>query len=247
MRLRIDELAARSGTTSRNIRAYQNRGILPAPELDGRTGFYGEEHLQRLMIIADLQDRGFSLAAIKDTLEAWASGGQLSHLLGLRAVLAGSFDDEPKLVLDWDQLAHQFPRVVDRESLISEAVEKEVLNALGDGTYEVPSPMLLEAGRLLMEHDIPMTAVLDVLGEVRGLVNDIAGAFVRLVVDHLARPVLEGTSTQEPEDVQQLLGQLVPLAAEVLRPLLAQELPKRISEGIEELGPLIHGSEQLGT
>ena len=28
MRLRIDELAARTGTTSRNIRAYQARGLL---------------------------------------------------------------------------------------------------------------------------------------------------------------------------------------------------------------------------
>lgn len=48
MRMRIDELAAKTGLTSRNIRAYREKGLLPAPELEGRTGFYTEQHLQRL-------------------------------------------------------------------------------------------------------------------------------------------------------------------------------------------------------
>lgn len=236
MRLRIDELAARTGTTSRNIRAYQNRGLLPPPDLDGRTGYYGEDHVQRLMLIDELQDRGFSLAAIRDTLEVWASGGQLSNLLGLRAVLAAAGTGETPIVLGFDELAGRFPGIEDAEGLISEAVEREVLVALPDGTYEVPSPLLLEAGQLLHEHDIPITAVLDTVGEARRLVSEIAAAFVQLIVEHLARPILAGTSTQDPDTVTQLLGQLAPLAHEVLRPLLEQELPGRVSDAIQDLG-----------
>lgn len=246
MRLRIDELAARSGTTSRTIRAYQNRGLLPPPQLDGRTGYYDREHVQRLAIIADLQERGFSLAAIRDTLDAWASGGHLTHLLGLRQVLTGSFGEEDTQVLTADELAALFPDVEDRDAMISEAVEQEVLVALPDGTYEVTSGVLLEAGRLLAEHDIPITAVLDTLSEVRGHVRAIAESFVALIVEHLARPVLEGRSDTDPADAQALLGQLVPLAGEVLRPILAQELPVVAGTAVEQLSLDRDEADQAG-
>ena len=36
--LTIDELAQRTGLTTRNIRAYQSRGLLPPPEVRVRTG-----------------------------------------------------------------------------------------------------------------------------------------------------------------------------------------------------------------
>jgi DNA-binding transcriptional MerR regulator len=34
--MKIDELAQRAGTTSRNIRAYQERGLLPPVRVEGR-------------------------------------------------------------------------------------------------------------------------------------------------------------------------------------------------------------------
>ncbi|MDT7598572.1 MAG: hypothetical protein QOK26_649, partial [Pseudonocardiales bacterium] len=39
---RIDELARFAGTTSRNVRAYQERGLLPPPRKEGRVGIYTE-------------------------------------------------------------------------------------------------------------------------------------------------------------------------------------------------------------
>ena len=36
----FDELARRTRLTVRNIRAYQSRGLVPPPELRGRTGYY---------------------------------------------------------------------------------------------------------------------------------------------------------------------------------------------------------------
>lgn len=233
MRLRIDELAAESGITSRTIRAYQNRGLLPAPELDGRTGFYNDEHLQRLAIITDLQERGFSLAAIHDTLEIWASGGNLSHLLGLRRVLAASASEEIPEIITAEELGARFPSAPNRDDLITEAVQEDVIIELPDGRFEVPSPLLLEAGRLLADHDIPITAILDTLASARRSVRDIATAFVTLIVEELARPILEGRSNEDPRRAEQLLGQLVPLAGEVLRPLLAQELPAVIGLALE--------------
>jgi DNA-binding transcriptional MerR regulator len=52
--LTIDQLADRSGITVRNIRYYAARGLLPPPQLRGRTGLYGPDHLARLELVSEL-------------------------------------------------------------------------------------------------------------------------------------------------------------------------------------------------
>ena len=64
----IDELARASGTTSRNIRAYQEKGILPPPKLRGRKGIYSNAHYSRLRLVSDLLERGYTLSTIADLL-----------------------------------------------------------------------------------------------------------------------------------------------------------------------------------
>ena len=78
----IDELAVVAGTTSRNLRAFQSRGLLPPPRLVGRTGHYDDGHRRRLDAILGLQRRGYSLAAIADLTAAWERGGTLEEVLG---------------------------------------------------------------------------------------------------------------------------------------------------------------------
>ncbi|MFJ5224300.1 MerR family transcriptional regulator [Streptomyces sp. NPDC088400] len=80
---RIEGLAQASGATVRTIRAYQDRGLLPRPERRGRANVYGDVHLARLRQIAGLLGRGYSLASVKDLLEAWNTGRGLGGVLGL--------------------------------------------------------------------------------------------------------------------------------------------------------------------
>ncbi|MGZ6833811.1 MAG: MerR family transcriptional regulator, partial [Mycobacteriaceae bacterium] len=61
---RIDDLARLAGTTVRNVRVYQDRGLLPGPRKQGRTGWYSESHLARLKLIGRLLDRGYTFATI---------------------------------------------------------------------------------------------------------------------------------------------------------------------------------------
>src|SRR5450432_2209596 len=82
-RLTIDELARAAGTKVSTIRLYQQRGLLPPPAIEGRVGFYDETHLARLRLVADLQTRGFSLAAIQELADTWESGRDLGALLGV--------------------------------------------------------------------------------------------------------------------------------------------------------------------
>src|SRR4028118_1034394 len=57
----IDELARETGMTVRNLRAHQSRGLLPPPEVRGRTGYYGREHVDRVEPIKELQADGVTL------------------------------------------------------------------------------------------------------------------------------------------------------------------------------------------
>jgi len=86
----IDELARRTHTTARNIRAYQERGLLASPRLVARTAYYDQSHADRLQIIRRLQKEGFSLAAIRALLDAWTNGSSLTEVLGLGNVLAAA-------------------------------------------------------------------------------------------------------------------------------------------------------------
>src|SRR5438270_7729544 len=67
--LTIDQLAAQSVMSVRNIRSHQARGLLSPPEVRLRVGYYGPEHVAQLRLIRDLQAEGFNLAGIKRLLD----------------------------------------------------------------------------------------------------------------------------------------------------------------------------------
>jgi DNA-binding transcriptional MerR regulator len=80
--LTIDELAAAAGTTTRRVRSLQTLGLLPHPELHGRTGAYGPRHQERLAAILRLQDAGYSLQSLTLLFRALRDGQTLAAVLG---------------------------------------------------------------------------------------------------------------------------------------------------------------------
>jgi DNA-binding transcriptional MerR regulator len=65
---RIDEIAQKAGLTVDTIRYYAREDLLMAPERSGRHKLYGQDHLDRLNRIRELQEQRFSLAAIRAIL-----------------------------------------------------------------------------------------------------------------------------------------------------------------------------------
>jgi DNA-binding transcriptional MerR regulator len=86
--LTVDELAARVGVTVRNLRAYSARGLLPAPRMVGRTGYYGREHVARLLLVREMLAEGYSLAMIERTLASAPATASSATLALHRALLA---------------------------------------------------------------------------------------------------------------------------------------------------------------
>src|SRR5690242_18357056 len=110
--LTIDELAQLTGATVRNIRAYQSRGLLPAPAIRARTGYYGPEHVSRLRMIQAMQAEGFRLDAIQRLLDR--PGGAGEQIFSFGRMLLGSFgDDRPEFATS-DQLEERFGTPLDR-------------------------------------------------------------------------------------------------------------------------------------
>src|SRR2546430_3797869 len=65
MEYRIEQLARTAGVAVDTIRFYQGKGLLDAPRRDGRVTWYGENHVERLRRIKELQQQGFPLTVIQ--------------------------------------------------------------------------------------------------------------------------------------------------------------------------------------
>jgi DNA-binding transcriptional MerR regulator len=101
----IDELAAHTRVPSRTIRFYQAKGALMAPEIRGRTAFYGPAHVDRLEAIGMLKDRGLSIRAIRDLMSRIERGDlDLGEWLGLEERLTMPWSEDAPTVLSSEEL-----------------------------------------------------------------------------------------------------------------------------------------------
>jgi DNA-binding transcriptional MerR regulator len=237
-RLTIDELARRTGMTVRNIRAHQSRGLLPPPEIEGRTGFYGPKHIARVELIAEMQADGFNLAAIKRLLGG--SDGSDREMLGFkRALMAPWEDEEPEFIT----LEELFRRLrIDPENpnpkALARAFKSGFLNDLGEGRFEVPSPTLFRAAEELRALGIEAETALDVLDEIERGSRAIARSFVKLFVDEVWRPFnASGQSEADWPEVRGAIERLRPLATDavmaVFRRTMTEAVEKRFGEELE--------------
>jgi DNA-binding transcriptional MerR regulator len=227
---RIDELAQAAGVTVRNVRAYQDRGVLPPPRLRGRVGLYDDSHLARLRLIGQLLGRGHTLAGIADLLSAWERGRNLSDLLGLEKVLTDPWSDETPGLIDTAELVEMFgqePESDELGALLRLAQEHGFLVAEGD-RFKVPSPRLLHVGAELVAAGIPLPDVFVIAGQLRDDCAVIARRFVDLAHHHgplQVDPLLIGPDVPE---IAAFIQRLRPLAHVAVDALLAQSMEAEI-------------------
>jgi DNA-binding transcriptional MerR regulator len=72
--MRIGELAERAGTTTRTLRYYESRGLLPARRTENGYRTYDESDLRLLRQIRTLQDFGFDLEETRPFVECLRAG-----------------------------------------------------------------------------------------------------------------------------------------------------------------------------
>jgi DNA-binding transcriptional MerR regulator len=240
----IDELAREAGVTTRNIRAYQTRGLLPSPRMEGRVGYYDDGHLARLRYIASLQERGFSLAAIQCLLDAWEEGRGLNDVLGFEEALTAPWSDETPERIPLEQLMEQFPEGLERPELLLRSIELGLLVEV-DGELEAPSPRLYRVGVELVAAGVPLAAVLD---EYERLVVDadrIAGRFVALFESNVWEPfVAAGMPHERLAAVTESLQRSRPMASMAMDAALAHAMERAVADSAaRQMARFLPGSD----
>ncbi|MFF2537835.1 MerR family transcriptional regulator [Streptomyces cyaneofuscatus] len=224
---RIEDLAHASGATVRTIRAYQDRGLLPTPERRGRANVYGEAHLARLLQIADLLERGYTLASIKELLEAWDAGRGLGGVLGLVAEVHGPWTDEEADRITREELDARFGGSQDDEA-IAEAVELGVLERVPGKADEflVPSPQELAVAVELHAAGVPLLAISGHLKELRGQVEHIASRFLEFTTEHVFARYLghRPPTDSDAAEAASMVRRLRPLAQQTVDAELARAM-----------------------
>jgi DNA-binding transcriptional MerR regulator len=235
---RIEDLARHSGATVRTIRAYQDRGLLPRPGRRGRANVYDDSHLTRLRQISALLERGYTLASIKELLEAWDEGRGLSGVLGLVSEVEGPWTDEEPERLTRSGLDELFGEGSARsDEAVAEAVELGVLVPLPErpGEYLVPSPQELAVAAELHRAGVPLLALTEQLRELRTQVEHIAARFMDFTDQHIfGRCLQTRPSEEEVSEATGLVRRLRPLAKQTVDAELARAMRTFASRSLRE-------------
>lgn len=230
---RVDELAREAGTTVRNVRAYQDRGLISPPRREGRVGLYSEAHLARLKLIGQLLDRGYTLANIGELIEALERGHEVGELMGLGEALTGQWSDEVPTYITPEELLEMFGDQASVE-LLQEGMRFGILEP-EDDRFRVASPRLLRAGAELAAAGIPLDAVLEELRKLRRDMDRVAGRMVAMAEKHIFSPY--GDELPPPEDIPrlaELVKRLRPLAEMVVDAELARAMERQVNAHLGE-------------
>ncbi|HEX3690941.1 MAG TPA: MerR family transcriptional regulator [Solirubrobacteraceae bacterium] len=237
--LTIEQLAAETGMTVRNIRAHQARGLLDPPEVRLRVGYYDAEHVARLKLIQELQDDGFNLAGIKRLVEDDQATAQ--RLARFRQAVNETAEASQTLTVE--ELGRRF-RVSPEEApqVLARAETLGVLVAAGEDRYEVPSPSLLAVAEHVVARGVSLNEALTVFKQVELHCDAVSGAFVSLFMREVWEPFeAAGMPTERWTEIDETIAQLRPLATDALEAIFGQRMSAQIDaafgERIQQLAP----------
>ena len=166
---RVQELARQAGITVELLRSYQSKGLLPPPRHEGRVAWYGPRHLERLRLIRDLKDRGYSLRMIERAVERGAEHAEDSTVAGVEvpeerltlAQLAERTRVPPSMLRSLEGSGVLRPRRSGRERWYTEADVRAVrmlLSLLGGG-LPMEEFMRVASTQLEVAQDVAQGAV----------------------------------------------------------------------------------------
>lgn len=217
----IDELAAASRVPSRTIRFYQSNGALPRPQIRGRVAYYGPEHIERLKLIASLQDRGLRIRAIRDLVGRIDHGElALGEWLGLEGEMQAAWTaDEPRVLTETEIHDLSGER---RAGTIGELARLGLVRREG-GSYVVESPGLLRVALDLRGAGVSLDTTVGAIDLLRKHLRRAARDLGDYVVEHAG----EGFGVDPSgDDLGSALAALRPLGLDALRLVFGREMQR---------------------
>ncbi|MGP3976691.1 MerR family transcriptional regulator [Streptomyces sp. 8N114] len=228
---RAQELAEAAGITTRTLRFYRERKLLPPPRREGRIAWYDEHHLARLRSITALLARGHTLGGIADLLDAFEKGRDVrsaAEVMGLDSTVFTPFSEETPVRLTPEELADYFQGEATADNLAASLHLGYV--AIDGDEFVHTSRRLLEGSADLVAKGIPLADVLEAARELRTQTDEIAATFARLFRSHL----LPRQNSTDPAELNDLLARLAPVAKQVVEAELGLALDRRVRAELEE-------------
>jgi len=226
---RIDDLARLAGTTTRNIRVYRDRGLLPPPLRVGRIALFNDTHLTRLRLITSMLDRGYTIAHVREMLSAWEEGRNLGDILGLETAIAGT----------WTTEKPQTMALVDAERLVDDPRAFERLLALQiirvDGEQAtITRPKLIEAFNEIRGYGIGTDKLIDLHEQILPKIDKISELLVRAGAEHVMDRIKPGAALPADAEIAELITMLVRFRTQAVATVTAT-LASSIESTIESL------------
>jgi DNA-binding transcriptional MerR regulator len=233
--LTIDDLAREAGMTARNVRAYRERGLLPEPELRGRKGFYGPEHLTRLRLIHVLKERGFSLESIRHLIDRAPEESLGDALEFTRALIAPPAEAEEPVVVSGQLFLDRWGDQLTPE-LARRAQELGFLRRVGEDAWEIRSPRLERASQALSELGVPLADAIEIGAALKEHSAAVAQAYVDLFVKSVWQPFhAAGEPAAEWPRVRESLDRLRPLAGESLLAAFQLMMSEAVERSLDQM------------
>lgn len=230
--LTVDQLAAAVGMTVRNVRAYAARGLLPAPRLVGRTGYYGSDHVARLRMVREMLAEGYTLAAVERAL-AGSSHAAGETSLALHKALLSPFQPEQPEETTATALAARAGAAV-QPGLMQLLADMGVVDLLDGDRVRVLDPALVAAGLQVMRLGIEPAQVIEAQRRVIELVEQAAEAYVGMFQTTIwADFVARGLPEDEWPRMQEAVERLQPLAAQALLASFRTAMADAVARALE--------------
>jgi len=216
----IDELAAVTRVPGRTIRFYQSRGALMPPVIRGRVAYYGALHRERLERIAQLQDRGLRITAIRDLMGSIDRGDVgLAEWLGVEREVSSSWaDDRPRTVTVAELYELAGTR---RAGLLADLIRSGLVTRRGE-VYLLHSPALLAVAIKLEGADIDLETSAGAARIVRKHVAKLADD----LVEYQVKRVRDGSIVTD--DLGKMFQALRPGGIEAVRVLFGRAMERSL-------------------
>jgi DNA-binding transcriptional MerR regulator len=229
--LTIDQLAERSGVSVRTIRFWSGRGLLPPPQLRGRTGLYGPDHLARLELVCELSALGFSLAAIEAHLDRLPASAGAAELALQRALLTPWVPEAIEDV-DRDELDRRAGRPIADDDLAVLA-DLGVVDVLDGGRVRLHGPGTLGGGVAVLDSGLP----LDVWRRAHALIEQhttaLAEDLMKVFQDEVLQPYRDrGRPADERSRLAAALAHLKPITVQGVVTAFGRAVNRAIRERV---------------
>lgn len=225
---RLDDLARISGVSSRNIRAYRERGLLDPPRRQGRSAYYDDYHLSQLNTINQLLRKGFNSAHIAEFFARMREGHDLAAILGVQQAILGGRREESRPTA--------VPLELDPGSEEAQRLLSCGLAELNEDSVAFVHPKMAQIVTRSTDQLSYVQMILRVVESTSGTIDDLAGVLVAAIEEAIAARYGAGyvPKQDEMDDVAGLIEDYRDLGVAVVTHQLDKGLQRHMVSAVSD-------------